>query len=79
VRVKRLKLQRLANVGQRTGWILIAVAVAGFAWCVATGFPSGVVAIVIAALIACCVVMPPAMVLGYAVRAAEREDREAGR
>jgi hypothetical protein len=66
-------------VGQRIGWAVIAVAVAGFAWCVVADFPSGVVTVVIVALIACCVVMPPAMVLGYAVRAAEREDREAGR
>jgi Na+/proline symporter len=72
-------MQRLAALGQRIGWALIAVAVAGFAWCVAADFPSAVVTVVIVALIACCIVMPPAMVLGYAVRAAEREDRETGR
>ena len=35
-------------------------------------------AIITAALIAGCVLLAPAIILGYAVKAAEREDRERG-
>jgi hypothetical protein len=42
-------------------------------------FPSVAVGISIAGLVGACVVLPPAIVAGYAVKAAEREDRQAGR
>jgi hypothetical protein len=45
----------------------------------ATDLPGGLVATVVACLIVGSAVLAPAIVLGYAARAAEREDREAGR
>jgi hypothetical protein len=42
-----------------------------------SGFPSGIVTVTVVALIAACVVLPVPIVLGYGLRAAEREDREA--
>ena len=35
-------------------------------------------ALVIAALVVACVLLAPSIVLGYAVKAAERDDRERG-
>ena len=40
-------------------------------------FPSGLVTVTVVALVAACVVLPVPIVLGYGLRAAEREDREA--
>ena len=42
-----------------------------------SGFPTGVVTLTVVALIAACVVLPAPIVLGYGLRAAEREDRDA--
>jgi hypothetical protein len=44
----------------------------------AVGFDGGFVAFVVTCLIVGSVVLAPAIVLGYAVKAAEREDRERG-
>jgi hypothetical protein len=42
----------------------------------ATDLASGVIAAATACLLAGCVVLAPAILLGYAVRGAERDDRE---
>lgn len=72
---RRAQLAALAALGQRVGWLLIAVAVVAFVIGLSTGFdPWGTVVVV--ALVACTLTLAPAIVLGYAVRAAAREDRE---
>ena len=43
-----------------------------------TDFDATMAAVITAALIAGCVLLAPAIILGYAVKAAEREDREHG-
>jgi hypothetical protein len=45
----------------------------------ATDLPRGLVAAVVASVVVGSAVLAPAIVLGFAARAAEREDREAGR
>ena len=52
----------------------IAVFIIGFA----LGFTPPVVAIVVATLLIGCALLLPSIILGYAVKAAEREDRERG-
>ena len=65
----------LAALGQRVGYGLIAVAVIAFFLGLATSLDRwGVV--VVAALALTTVTLAPAIVLGYAVRAAAREDAE---
>ena len=44
-----------------------------------TDFPQFAVDITIVGLVGGCVFLPPSMVIGYAVKAAEREDRQEGR
>ena len=78
VLVRRARVARLVKAGQRVGYGLLGLAVAAFALGAATGFSSGVTAVVTAAMAGATVVLAPSIVLGYAVRAAERED-EAGR
>jgi hypothetical protein len=79
VRARRRRLARLAEVGQRVGYGLFGLAVAVFVVGAVTGFTGAVVTVVVACMAAGSVVLAPAIVLGYAARAAEREDVEHGR
>jgi hypothetical protein len=49
-----------------------------FAVALATGFTSTMASIVIGSLIIGSILLAPSIVLGYAIKAAEREDRERG-
>ena len=42
------------------------------------GFSGAMATLVLIALLAACVLLAPTIVLGYAVKAAERDDRERG-
>jgi hypothetical protein len=79
VRRRRNTAQRLARVTSRTGYALIAVAVVAFFVALATDFNTTMAAIITVTLIVGCVLLAPAIILGYAVKAAEREDAELGR
>ena len=79
VRAQRRKIQHLAELGQRIGYALFGIAVVGFFVALATDFSSTWVNVIIAAIIVGSVFLAPAIVAGYAVKAAEREDREHGR
>ena len=65
----------LAN---RTGYALLATAVVLFFVALIVGFSSTMATLVVAALVAACVLLAPSIVLGYAVKAAERDDRQRG-
>ena len=77
--VRRALYARLANLGNRVGYLLLGVAIVAFAAGFAAGFPQAAVTVSLVGLIGACVVLPPAIVAGYAVKAAEREDHKAGR
>jgi hypothetical protein len=78
VRRRRAAAQRIARIASRVGYSLIAVAVVVFFVALVTDFDATMAAIITAALIAGCVLLAPAIIVGYAVKAAEREDRERG-
>ncbi len=78
VRRRRATAQRLARVASRTGYLLIAAAVVMFFIALISGFNATMATIITMALIAGCVLLAPAIILGYAVKAAERDDRERG-
>jgi hypothetical protein len=75
VRARVARWTRLAN---RAGYGLLAVAVVLFFVAVATGFSGTMATLVLVALVAAFALLAPSIVLGYAVKAAEREDRERG-
>jgi hypothetical protein len=79
VRARRAQWARAAALGQRAGYAAFAVAVVAFVVGATTGLTDTVVVIVIGALALGSLVLAPAIILGYAVRAAERDDREQGR
>ena len=72
---RRLRMDRLATLGKRTGYSLLLVAMVAFIVGAVRGFTSVVVAIVVATLAGGSVVLLPAIIIGYGVRAADREDR----
>jgi hypothetical protein len=76
VLARRARLARLARDGQRAGAGAFAVAVAAFVAGAVTEFTDAVVAVVVAGLVVGSVLLAPAIILGYAVRAAEREELE---
>ena len=78
IRRRRAKVARWTLLANRVGYVLLAVAVALFFTALIIGFTSTMAALVVVALVAACVLLAPSIVLGYAVKAAEREDRERG-
>lgn len=75
VLVKRAKLERLANLGQRVGYLFLLLAIVAFFVGLATSYATwGTVVVVAMAL--CTVTLAPAIVLGYAVKAAARDERK---
>jgi ABC-type transport system involved in cytochrome bd biosynthesis fused ATPase/permease subunit len=78
VRERRARIAKLVEVGQRVGYGLFAVAIVGFVVGFAVGFSGVWVALVVTSIIVGSLVLAPAIVFGYAVKAAEREDRERG-
>ena len=79
VRVRRARWARGAAMGKRVGYGLVLLAIVAFAVGLLADFPAGTTTVVVAALAGSTLTLAPGIVVGYAVKAAEREDREAGR
>ncbi len=78
VTARRARIARWVAIGKRTGYLLLGAAVVLFVIAAVTDFPAGVVTATLVALIAACVVLPVPIVLGYGLRAAERDERRGG-
>lgn len=79
VRQRRARIARLAKIGQRLGYLLFAAAAVAFFVGLATSFSGWLVTLIEACLLVGSVFLAPSIVLSYAVKAAERDDREHGR
>ena len=79
VLVRRARIARLTELGQRIGYALFGVAIVVFIIGFVVGYSDALVAIIVSSLGVGSLVLAPAIVFGYAVKAAEREDRELGR
>jgi hypothetical protein len=78
VLARRARIARWVSLGQRVGYSLFLGAIVLFVIGFAAGFDGWVGTAIIGCLIAGSFVLAPAIVFGYAVKAAEREDREHG-
>lgn len=76
---RRRRIAGLVRLGQRLGYALFGVAIALFAVGLFVGFGGAITPGIVAAIVVGSVVLAPAIVFGYAVKAAERDDREHGR
>jgi len=65
-------------VANRVGYLCFAISMVVFAVALATSFNSLASTVIITGLIVGSILLAPAIVLGYAVKAAERDDRERG-
>ena len=79
VLAQRARAARWARWGQRSGYLLFTLSVAVFVYGLIAGFSEGVSRIVIAGVIAGSILLAPAIIAGYAVKAAIRDDLEHGR
>ncbi|MBW3556695.1 MAG: hypothetical protein KY454_07130 [Actinobacteria bacterium] len=74
VLVRRAQMSRLASTGNRIGYACVAVSVVAFFVGLSAGYEVWG-RVVVVALAASALTLAPAIVLGYAVKAADREDR----
>jgi membrane-bound ClpP family serine protease len=79
VRAKRARISSAVTVASRIGYALFGLAIVLFVVGFATTFSGAVASATVACLVAGCVVLAPSIILGYAVKSAERHDREHGR
>jgi hypothetical protein len=79
VRARRARFDRASRLGQRYGYLCYLVAIVAFFVGLATDYSTVVIALVVAGLAVGSILLLPAIIVGYAVKAAEREDREQGR
>jgi hypothetical protein len=75
---RRARLAVGVRIAKRAGYACLLVAIVAFAIGLATGFPGPLVALSIGGLIASCIVLPVPIVMGYGIRAAERDERARG-
>jgi len=73
---RRRRIERWVSLGQGAGYGLFGVAVVAFVVGFAVGFAGWVVNLIVTSLVVGSIVLAPAIVFGYAVRAADRADRE---
>lgn len=78
VRARRHQIAWWTQVANRVGYLCFGLAIAVYALTFAVGFTGTMSAIIVGAVIAGTILLAPAIVLGYAVKAAERDDRERG-
>ena len=78
VRARRQRIAKYTKLANRVGYLCWGVAVVTFIIGFVGSFNDMISTIVIASLITGSVLLAPAIILGYAIKAAEREDRERG-
>ncbi|HUR78041.1 MAG TPA: hypothetical protein VMZ22_08830 [Acidimicrobiales bacterium] len=73
--VQRARALRLANVGQRAGYGLLGIAMFVFGVGLVTGLNDAITTVVVLSMGLAALVLGPAIILGFAAKAAEREER----
>ncbi len=74
---RRARIAALARAGKRLGYSLLAAAIVAFVAGYFAGFTGPLVTAIVAALVTSSIVLVPAIVFAYGVRAAEREEAAA--
>lgn len=78
VRERRARIARLVSVGQRVGYSLFGIAIVAFVVGFVAGFGGVVGPLVTGSIVIGSIVLAPAIVFGYGVKAADRDDRARG-
>jgi hypothetical protein len=78
VRQRRAQVARWTLLANRIGYLVLALAITLFVMAFVFGFTSTMATLVIISMVVSFALLAPSIVLGYAVKAAEREDVERG-
>jgi hypothetical protein len=78
IKERRARIAKLVQLGQRVGYTLFGIAIVLFVVGFVGDFGGGVATGIAVCLFVGSIVLAPAIVFGYGVRAADREDRERG-
>lgn len=73
---RRSQVARLAELGQRFGYLMYGLAIVLFIAGFVADFTTNLTRAITAAMVIGSILLAPAIVASYAVKAAEREDRE---
>ena len=76
MRVRRAQVAKWTLLANRVGYLFVALAMALFFIAFALGFSATMATLVIVTFVIGCVLLAPSIIVGYAVKAAERDDRE---
>ena len=79
VRTRRARIERLNDIANRIGYGLYALAMVCFVTAYFSGFKGLLVNVVTGCIILGSILLAPSIVIGYAIKAAERDDLENGR
>jgi hypothetical protein len=75
VRIKRARIAKYNLLANRIGYLFWAVAISCFVMAFAFGFKGPLVTAVTVCIIIGSILLAPAIVLGYAIKSAEKEDK----
>jgi hypothetical protein len=78
VRARRAQIARWTLLANRVGYLVLALAIALFVVAFAVGFSSTMATLVVVTMIVSFVLLVPSIILGYAVKAAEKDDLRHG-
>ncbi len=78
VRLRRAQVARWTLLANRVGYLVLALAITLFVMAFVFGFTSTMATLIIITMVVSFALLAPSIVLGYAVKAAEREDVERG-
>jgi hypothetical protein len=73
---RRARIARQVALAKRVGYLALLVAIVAFGIAIANDFSGPAVTVAVVGMAVSFVVLPVPIVLGYGVRAADREDRE---
>jgi hypothetical protein len=78
VRRRRRQVARYTLLANRIGYLVLALAMALFVIAFVVGFSAAMATAVIVCMLISFALLAPSIVLGYAVKAADRDDAERG-
>ncbi len=78
VLAKRARIARLVSIGQRLGYSLFGLSMVLFFYGLIADYTEGLATAIVTCLLVGSAVLAPAIVFGYAVKAAEREEQGLG-
>ncbi len=75
---KREAIRSKVILFKRIGYTLMAISIVAFFICLVTEWPAWLTMISMVSFATSCVILPLPIIFGYAIKAAEKEDRKMG-